>query len=109
MTVAEAKKEISNAIIHLYEQREITAITTLLLEKITGLTRLDQIIQKRYIDCGIKLSNPRASHRKANKRNTHSICSWGSLVLWFLIFRNGKYTHTPAGNGRISSMGYRRF
>lgn len=46
MTVAEAKKEISNAITHLYEQREITAITTLLLEKITGLTRLDQIIQK---------------------------------------------------------------
>ncbi|MBX9779186.1 MAG: peptide chain release factor N(5)-glutamine methyltransferase [Chitinophagaceae bacterium] len=46
MTVAEAKKEINNAITHLYEQREITAITRLLLEKITGLTRLDQIIQK---------------------------------------------------------------
>ncbi|MBR2647394.1 MAG: peptide chain release factor N(5)-glutamine methyltransferase [Sediminibacterium sp.] len=46
MTIAEAKKEIRNATSHLYEQREITAITALLLEKITGFTRLDQTIQK---------------------------------------------------------------
>ena len=46
MTIAEAKKEIRNATSHLYEQREIIAITALLLEKITGFTRLDQTIQK---------------------------------------------------------------
>jgi release factor glutamine methyltransferase len=51
MTIAEAKKEVISRITHLYEQREATNIAHLLIENITALPRLEQILQKdKFLD-----------------------------------------------------------
>lgn len=49
MTIAAAKKEITNSIAHLYEQREALNIAQLLIEKIVALPRLEQILQKNKL------------------------------------------------------------
>lgn len=91
MTIAEAKKEINNAISHLYEQREISTITTLLLEKITGLTRLDQIVQK---DIQIEESNLTALEIAIAKLRKGTPIQYVLGEAWFYGFLFSVTEHT---------------
>jgi len=46
MTILEAKKQLLHSLLNIYDSRESGAIADLVLENITGLTRIDRVIHK---------------------------------------------------------------